>query len=267
MRTEKILKRPMVSFILLSNVILWVILALTGVCMMLGAPKVLLHILPMVAAWSSTFALIILFKKIYPGLKFKEFVKKQFAPKLRFSTFGAVIIIQVLIFVVTMFLLLSTKNIQNLTLSFSSVGMLLFGFFDHLLRGPLGEELGWRGYALSELQKKYSPLRSALIVGVVWGLWHAPIWPLTSGYTGVNFIKYCIFFMIAIVSVNIMITFFYNLNNNLLIPILIHQLFNFLFSITKVELLDILLYTTISYFIVAVALIVTNPKQILYEKS
>ncbi|WP_221584787.1 CPBP family intramembrane glutamic endopeptidase [Microbacterium sp. G2-8] len=37
-----------------------------------------------------------------------------------------------------------------------------------------GEELGWRGYLTTAL----SPLgfwRSALIIGVVWGLWHAPI--------------------------------------------------------------------------------------------
>jgi len=38
----------------------------------------------------------------------------------------------------------------------------------------LGEEIGWRGYLQTELEAAgYSTLRSALLVGLIWGLWHA----------------------------------------------------------------------------------------------
>jgi len=40
--------------------------------------------------------------------------------------------------------------------------------------GPLGEELGWRGYALRKLEAHFSPLVSSLVLGVVWAAWHAP---------------------------------------------------------------------------------------------
>lgn len=38
----------------------------------------------------------------------------------------------------------------------------------------VGEELGWRGYALPLLLEKRSPVIASLILGAVWGLWHLP---------------------------------------------------------------------------------------------
>lgn len=43
------------------------------------------------------------------------------------------------------------------------------------LLSNLWEEVGWRGFALPHLQQRYTALVATLIVGVLWGAWHLPI--------------------------------------------------------------------------------------------
>lgn len=37
------------------------------------------------------------------------------------------------------------------------------------------EELGWRGFLLPHLQRTHSALKSTMMLTVIWGLWHAPM--------------------------------------------------------------------------------------------
>ena len=45
--------------------------------------------------------------------------------------------------------------------------------------GPLGEELGWRGYALPRLEGHFSPLASSVMLGLIWAAWHLPMFWFT----------------------------------------------------------------------------------------
>lgn len=45
---------------------------------------------------------------------------------------------------------------------------LLIGFLIATLTGALGEELGWRGFLLPQLQQRFGALTSSLGVGVIW---------------------------------------------------------------------------------------------------
>lgn len=265
MDREKKLKKPVASFILLTNLIFLALFCLVVAISLLGFSTWVVDVMFCISAWSSTFAFAILFKKIYPGQSFIQFVKDKFKNKLKFSVILTTIMIQAFIFLMILFLVSNKSSVDSI-FTISSWGMLVYFFFKTLLSGPIGEELGWRGFAQSELQKKHSPLKASIIIGFWWGMWHLPIW-FTTGYVGIDLIKYILFFMIAIISTKIVMTAFYNLNQNLIIPIIIHQFFNFFIGLVNGNLIDLITYNAIFYLVVAVLIIVINPKRVLYGKE
>ena len=40
----------------------------------------------------------------------------------------------------------------------------------------MGEEFGWRGFALPRLQARHNALVSSLIIGALWAIWHIPLY-------------------------------------------------------------------------------------------
>jgi membrane protease YdiL (CAAX protease family) len=67
---------------------------------------------------------------------------------------------------------------------------MILGYINGLVINPLlglviafGEEYGWRGYLQGELIK-LGRVRGVLLVGVVWGIWHAPVVAMGHNYPG-----------------------------------------------------------------------------------
>ncbi|MGM0432512.1 MAG: CPBP family intramembrane glutamic endopeptidase [Spirochaetota bacterium] len=82
-----------------------------------------------------------------------------------------------------------------------------------LFMGPLGEEIGWRGFALKRMLKAAPPLKAAVVLGVLWSIWHTPLFfidgstqhALTSFGTGTALLGYTLY----TVCISILITLLY----------------------------------------------------------
>ncbi|UHD17455.1 type II CAAX endopeptidase family protein [Thiocapsa bogorovii] len=109
-------------------------------------------------------------------------------------------------------------------LSFDSPGALSTAILLMAVKGPV-EEFGWRGLALPLLQRKLAPLWAALILGVIWGLWHLPAF-LLSGTPQGDW-SFAPFFLGA-VAISVIVTPMFNASaGSILLPAVFHfQLIN-----------------------------------------
>jgi uncharacterized protein len=83
----------------------------------------------------------------------------------------------------------------------------------------LGEEFGWRGFLLPRLMPRFSVLPACLLVGVIWALWH---WPLF--YQGiVRSPAPEIFFLLTLITgLSLLIAAVYLRTGSLLLAMLMH---------------------------------------------
>jgi uncharacterized protein len=51
-----------------------------------------------------------------------------------------------------------------------------------LLFNGFGEEIGWRGFALERLQRRFGALRGNLLLALIWAGWHTPSFWFVQGY-------------------------------------------------------------------------------------
>jgi len=99
-----------------------------------------------------------------------------------------------------------------------------------LIYNGFGEEIGWRGFALPILQKNLGFLGGSLAIGIIWALWHLPLFYMPgSNQYGDSIILY----IYLLICWSIVMTYLvYKARGSVLVAILFHESINFIaFSI------------------------------------
>jgi CAAX protease family protein len=102
-----------------------------------------------------------------------------------------------------------------------------------LLTYGLGEEMGWRGFALPRLQKDHSALTASLILSLPWAVWHLPAFFYKDTYVAMGLAAGLPMLLISVAAAAILHTWLYNsTRGSLLAVIVFHALFDLL-SVSK----------------------------------
>ncbi len=88
---------------------------------------------------------------------------------------------------------------------------------------PLGEELGWRGFALPRLQARRSAFGASIVLGWLWGLWHVPRWIWGTTASPTLLIPALALQVLTITAFAVLLTWVYNnTGGSLLLTMLFH---------------------------------------------
>jgi CAAX protease family protein len=92
-----------------------------------------------------------------------------------------------------------------------------------LLAGCL-EDLGWTGFALPRMQQRWSWVRSGLVLGVIWGVWHllADFWGNADAWGPLYLTRYLLWCVVAFTAYRTLIAWAYHHTGSLLLAQLMH---------------------------------------------
>ena len=103
------------------------------------------------------------------------------------------------------------------------LSLFVYVFF---LGGPLGEEPGWRGFALPRLQRRHGPLVGSLILGPIWAFWHLPLFWAPAWNLPPTVLNIVLFVIAATAFTMVMTWVFNNTKGSLFIAVLVHTSFD-----------------------------------------
>ena len=138
---------------------------------------------------------------------------------------------------------------------------LLVIFIMMFFGGALAEELGWRGYALDRLQSRWTALTSSILLGLIWGFWHLPLFfvkDTTQAKMGFG-LEFWLFIFDAVL-LSILFSWVYNnTSRSTLSAFLLHWMYNFCMNVVMLMgplSLQVAVIKTIVSLVVCAAIVV-----------
>ena len=143
-------RKNMVLYSVMIYVVFLILFAIPGVIStFVTSNKAVLQICVTICSWTSFFVLMLMFKRLMPGMNRSEFIKGLFTEKINLKLTVIIIAVQLILFFAAVWCVAVIHNTRIWDLFCFSPLSLITGFFIQLIGGPLGEEPAYRGFALS----------------------------------------------------------------------------------------------------------------------
>jgi membrane protease YdiL (CAAX protease family) len=273
-------KHPLVSYFILAYGVMWLVISpmvidALGLFKVPDAVSLLSYILssllgPTVAAFWVTGVL-----EGKAGMS--RLLRRTFQMRAGLQWYAVILIAPLMIWIGAYSFIYNGAPLINLA---ANPSLLISVFLPFVLFGLLipsiGEEPGWRGFALPRLQKQYGPITGTLILGTLHGIWHLPalLTPMFDPFTLSGFTH---FVLTAIAATFLYTWVFNNTRGSVWIAIVLHASGNAASKLTSelipqdielsgwLKLLDSGWINFIAFAIVALALIILTRGTLGYQ--
>ena len=86
------------------------------------------------------------------------------------------------------------------------------------------EEIGWTGFAFPAMRSRQSAIGAAISLGLIWGLWHAPVIDYLGSATphGAYWLPFLLAFTVAMTAMRVLICWIYSNTGSVLLAQLVH---------------------------------------------
>jgi membrane protease YdiL (CAAX protease family) len=123
------------------------------------------------------------------------------------------------------------KVVLQAVYSLINIPALIFFLQMPLLLGAVGEELGWRGFALPRLLSKYHPITSSLILALPWMFWHTPLALFPDWRGNLPIAQFFVKYALLLLPLTIIFTWFsQKTKGSILLVIVFHRALNLTFN-------------------------------------
>jgi len=125
-----------------------------------------------------------------------------------------------------------------------------------LIGGALGEELGWRGFALPVLQRGFSPLAAVGVIFVAHAIWHLPLFLTDEPPAAAPF-------LIELASGGVVLAWLMNSTRVIWLPILLHGAHNmsqqaFMSELEGSDLVNVQWFTAVGWTALAIIILIAS---------
>ena len=169
------------QFFLLAFIITWTIWS-PGIFSTLGYFELPVPFLVFffIGTWGPFLAASLMIYKEDGWIALKAFWKRGFDTRFAWFWWLGILLVPFLLAAIPPAIHIMRGGESPEILLLSQPWMVLPIFLTYFITGGGNEEWGWRGYALDRLQARWNPLAASLLLGLIWGLWHTPLFFIES---------------------------------------------------------------------------------------